>query len=196
MNEIRQSKRSYEQKLAYNIKNDCKSFYAYIRSTGKQNVRDKVRPLEDSAGNIISQGFLMAEDLNGYFSSVFTRENISSLPVLDAKFQEAKSDYLGQLIVTPEMVAKKIKAMISELRDLSYEEQLKEYGSTTLEARRLRGDLIEVFKILNGYENIDRNIFFSLKKDNRTRRHEVKLVKDQCSLDIRKYSFSQRTINE
>ena len=31
--------------------------------------------------------------------------------VPDAKFQEAKSDYLGQLIVTPEMVAKKIKAM-------------------------------------------------------------------------------------
>ena len=42
---------------------------------------------------------------------MFTRENISSLPVPDAKFREAKSDYLGQLIVTPEMVGKKIKAM-------------------------------------------------------------------------------------
>ena len=62
--------------------------------------------------------------------------------------------------------------------------------------RRLRGDQIEVFKILNGYENIDRNMFFSLKKDSRTRGHEVKLVKDQCRLDIRKHSFSQRTINE
>ena len=39
------------------------------------------------------------------------RDDISSLPVPDAKFQEAKSDYLGPLIVTPEMVAKKIKAM-------------------------------------------------------------------------------------
>ena len=107
--EIRQSKRSYEQKLAYNIKHDSKSFYAYVRS--KQNVQDKVGPLEDSAGNIISQGFLMAEDLNGYFSSVVTKEDISSLPVADDKFQEAKSDYLGPLVVTPEMVAKKIKAM-------------------------------------------------------------------------------------
>ena len=44
----------------------------------------------------------MAEDLNGYFSSVFTRENISSLPVPGAKFQEAKLDYLRQLIVTSE----------------------------------------------------------------------------------------------
>ena len=33
---IRQSKRSYEQKLACNIKNDRKSLYAYVRS--KQNV--------------------------------------------------------------------------------------------------------------------------------------------------------------
>ena len=107
--EIRQSKRSYEQKLACNIKNDSKSFYAYVRS--KQNVQDKVGPLEDSAGNIISQGFLMAEDLNGYFISVFTKEDISSLPVADAKFQGAKSDYLGPLVVTPELVAKKIKAM-------------------------------------------------------------------------------------
>ena len=45
-------------------------------------------------------------------------------------------------------------------------------------------------------EYIDTNIFFSLKKDSRTRGPDVKLVKDQCRLNIRKYSFSQRTINE
>ena len=49
----------------------------------------------------------MAEDLNGYFSSVFARDDISSLPVPDAKFQEVKSEYLGQLFVTPEMLSKK-----------------------------------------------------------------------------------------
>ena len=87
-------------------------------------------------------------------------------------------------------------SLVLELRDLNNEERLKECGLTTLETRRLRGDQIEVFKILNGYENIDRNMFFSLKKDSRTRGHEVKLVKDQCRLDIRKHSFSQRTINE
>ena len=39
-------------------------------------------------------------------------------------------------------------------------------------------------------------MFFSLKRDSRTRGHKVKLVKDQCRLDIRKYSFSQRTVNK
>ena len=38
--------------------------------------------------------------------------------------------------------------MIQTLRNISYETRLKEYGLTTLETRRLRGDQIEVLKIL------------------------------------------------
>ena len=82
--EIRKSKRTFEQKLAGNIKNDSKSFYAYVRS--KQKVRDKVGPLENNSENIISDGFQMAEVLNEYFSSVFTTEDISSLPDPFTKF--------------------------------------------------------------------------------------------------------------
>ena len=59
-NEVTKSKRNFEHKLAQNIKSDSKSFYAYVRS--KQNVRDKIGPLEDNAGNIITQGFLMVEE--------------------------------------------------------------------------------------------------------------------------------------
>ena len=61
--------------------------------------------------------------------------------------------------------------------------------------RNLRGDQIEVFKILNGYENIDSNIFFEIKESKITRGHNYTLVKKQSRLDVRKYSFSQRTIN-
>ena len=50
--------------------------------------------------------------------------------------------------------------LISGLIDLSYKERLRECGLTTLEARRLRGDQIEVFMILNGHENINPNIYF------------------------------------
>ena len=77
----------------------------------KQNVRDKDGPLEDNAGNIITQGFLMAEELNMHFSSVFTRENTSSIPVPEAKFKGSEGEMLGQVVVTPEVVANKINNM-------------------------------------------------------------------------------------
>ena len=107
--EIRKYKRTFEKKLASNIKHYNKSFYAYVRS--KQKVRDKVGPLENNSGNIISDGFKMAEVLNEYFSSVFTTEDISSLPVLFTKFEGSKSEHLWQLFVTPEMIRTKIKKM-------------------------------------------------------------------------------------
>ena len=53
----------------------------------------------------------MAEVLNEYFSSVFTTKDISSLPVPFTKFEGNKSEHLGQLFVTPEMIAQKIKKM-------------------------------------------------------------------------------------
>ena len=37
---------------------------------------------------------------------------------------------------------------------------------------------------------------FSVKEERRTRGHGVTLVKKQYILDIRKFSFSQRTVNE
>ena len=95
------------------------------------------------------------------------------------------------------------------VQHISYEMRIKECGLTTLETRRLRGDPIEVFKILdgyeniernmfilNGYENIDRNMFFLVKEERRTRGHGITLAKKQCRVDIRKFELSQRTINE
>ena len=82
--------------------------------------------------------------------------------------------------------------MILKLKNISYEMRV----LTTLETRRLRGDQIEVDKILNGYENVDRNIFFTVKEEKSTRGYGVTLAKKQCRLDIRKFSFSQRTVNE
>ena len=107
--EIRKSNRTFEKQLAGNIKNDSKSFYAYVRS--KQIVRDKVGPLENNRGNIISNGFQMTEVLNKYFSSVFTTADISSLTVPFTKFQGNRSEHLGQLFVTPEIIAQNIKKM-------------------------------------------------------------------------------------
>ena len=46
-----------------------------------------------------------------HFSSVFTREDTSSLPLPETKFNGSERERLGQLVVTPEVVASKINNM-------------------------------------------------------------------------------------
>ncbi len=85
----------------------------------------------------------------------------------------AWSPYHRKYIDMLDKIQRRATKLIPGLRDLRYEERLKECGLTTLETRRLRGDQIEVFKILNGHENIDRNIFFKIKTGEITRGHEL-----------------------
>ena len=109
---------------------------------------------------------------------------------------QAWSPYRKKNIDKLERIQRRATQMIPKLRDLSYESRLLQCDLTTLETNRLRGDHIEVFKIVNGYEDVDRNMFFKLKEGSRTRGHKAALVKEQCRLDTRKYSFSQRVTNE
>ena len=53
----------------------------------------------------------MAEELNMHFSSVFTREDTISLPVPETNFNGSEGERLGQLFVTPDVVASKINSM-------------------------------------------------------------------------------------
>ena len=66
---------------------------------------------EDNAGDIITEGILMADELNMHFSSVFTRKDTSSLPVPEIKFNGSEGERLGQLVVTTEVVDSKINNM-------------------------------------------------------------------------------------
>ena len=49
---------------------------------------------------------------------------------------------------------------------------------------------------MNGHENIRPNIFFKIKTGKRTRGRDFTLGKGRTRLDVRKYSFSHRTVNE
>ena len=79
---------------------------------------------------------------------------------------------------------------------ISYEDRVQQCKLTTLETRRVRGDRIEVVKITHGIEGLDSGTFFKYKTDNRTRGHSWASAKERCKLYIRKYAFSQRTLNE
>jgi len=69
-------------------------------------------------------------------------------------------------------------------------------GITSLEDRRIRGDMIEVYKLVTGKEKIDYEQFFNFTNAPYSLRgHEKKLVKDRSRFDTRKFFFSQRVVN-
>ena len=66
----------------------------------------------------------------------------------------------------------------------------------TLAYRRLRGDMIECYKILTGkYDLAVSSDLFQRSLGDRTRGHLYKLEKQRVRLDKRKYSFFVRVIN-
>ena len=92
-----------------------------------------------------------------------------------------------------ERIQRAATKMVPELRDLSYEERLGELGLPTLENRRERGDLISVYKMVNGMDRMGEN-WRNLGTRN-TRGHNKKLKKVQCMRDIKKYSFPHRVVD-
>ena len=74
-------------------------------------------------------------------------------------------------------------------KSLSYTDRLQKFGLTTLETRKLRGDLIEVFKMFKGFDNIMLNDFFKLSSTT-MRGHSLKIYKPQVHLDVRKFFYS------
>ena len=95
-----------------------------------------------------------------------------------------------------EKVQRRATRMMEGMSMLSYEERLKRLNLLSLEMRRLRSDLIEVFKILNGLEGLKAEDFFVLSDVDYTRGHSRKLYKLCPRLDIRKFFFSQRVVVE
>ena len=101
-------------------------------------------------------------------------------------------------IKTLERVQRRATKLVKSLRRKPYEERLKSLKLYPLEVRRRRGDLIEVFKILNGMEDINPEELFTYSHNTGTRGHNFKLFKKQLTkgLELRKHFFSQRVVDE
>jgi len=95
-----------------------------------------------------------------------------------------------------ERVQKAATNLVPMLRKYNYATRLRIIGITSLEERRLRGDMIEVYKLLTEKEQIDHRQFFnSADTPYGLRGHEKKLAKDRSRLNSRKFFFSQRVAN-
>ena len=92
-----------------------------------------------------------------------------------------------------ERVQRAATKMVPELSELTYEERLKQMELPTLERRRERGDLISIYRMINGLEEVDEN--FLILDERNTRGHGRKLRKESCRRDKKKYSFPHRVVD-
>ena len=93
-----------------------------------------------------------------------------------------------------ESVQRRATKLVPECKDMNYDERLKYLKLYSLKGRRLRGDLIQVYKIFQGFDNIDHEKLLPITNYRSTRGQGFKLMKRHCKTDIRKYSFSNRVI--
>ena len=108
---------------------------------------------------------------------------------------QAWRPHLKKDILAIEKVQRRATRMIDDIGKLEYEDRLLQLGLTTLETRRIRGDLLEMFKIFKGFDNLDHTKFFKLNS-NVLRGHSLKLYKTRFESSIGENSFYARSIDE
>ena len=66
----------------------------------------------------------------------------------------------------------------------------------TLAYRRLRGDMIQVYRIMNGFTDVKPNKFFDMEARKKgLRGHSMKIQKTRSKERIRQNCFSKRVVN-
>ena len=94
-----------------------------------------------------------------------------------------------------ERVQQRATRSLPELKGLNYEERLRTLKLPTLVYRRIRGDMIETFKITNGVYDSSVVPFFELRDNCSLRDHSKTLLKHRSNKRIRAHSFTQRILS-
>ena len=98
-----------------------------------------------------------------------------------------------------EKVQRRAVRMITGLKGKNYEEKLKELGMLSLEDRRIRYDMVQVFKILYKFDDVDSRVWFQTMensaRDTRLSSYPLNLTTTRSRLEIRQHFFSQRVVN-
>ncbi len=106
------------------------------------------------------------------------------------------SPHRAKDIAKLEAVQRRATKMVTSLRNKAYEKRLVQLNLFSLEKRRLRGKLIECFKILKGFTNVDTNKIFSINTTSRTRSNGVKPRCKQVQLDCTKFFITNDVVRE
>ena len=96
-----------------------------------------------------------------------------------------------------ERVQRMATKLVPGFQDLSYQQRMNRLKIPSLAYRRLRGDVIEVYKYLHDFYAVNASSMFRLRRHNApaTRGHCLKLEKKCCNTRLRQHFFSNRIVN-
>ena len=106
------------------------------------------------------------------------------------------SPYLQRDIDKVESVQMRATKMLPGFKGKTYEERLRKLNLPTLKFRRLRGDMINTYKILSGVHERKLCPKFQMKADvtGRGGRTSMAIYQERCKTDVRKFFFSTRIV--
>lgn len=88
---------------------------------------------------------------------------------------------------------------VTSLQSKEYEERLRELGLPSLQARRKENDIVQVYKILHGVDDVDRQLWFETVGEGNQERARTRARADQWKIkrqfgktEIRRQSFAVR----
>ena len=108
-----------------------------------------------------------------------------------------------------ERVQERMTRLLSDVKATTYEGRLKEVGLTTLRERRQRGDMIETFKTLKGFNRVEKDKWFTVVGEDARATRMTTIVTDageirkenvlqleRARLDVRKNFFTVRAVKQ
>ena len=95
-----------------------------------------------------------------------------------------------------ENVQRRATRQIPAVKGMSYQERLRRIRLPTLRYRRLRGDMIEAYKLLHNVYDPTLPSLLSPVKDSTTRGHKLKLPTNRARTNIKAHSFTHRIVSD
>ena len=150
----------------------------------------------------IQQGIAKANKLLGLIRRSMKYLNKDSQKYLFTSLVRPHLEY-GNIIWSPtlqshinnlEKIQRRATKMVPELKDITYEERMKEMRLPSLAYRRMRGDVIEMYKYTHGIYDVSKKPF-QLDPDSSRRNNGCKLFKRRWKTPARTNFFGNRVLN-
>ena len=145
-----------------------------------------------------------ANQILGLIKKTISIKNEETLPLLYMSSVRPHLEYAnvvwGPFYKTDQQMIEKVQKratkLIVTITNQTYEERLRHLNMTSLLHRGRRGDMIEMFKIMKGFVNTNKENYFEPAREVRTRGHRYKVQKHHANTFLKQNVFSNRVTTE